>query len=87
MTWRIELDADVRKTLKKFDKPIARQIVRKLREIGTLEDPTAMGKPLLSNRAGFWVYRVGDHRIICDIQRGQLIVLVIDLQHRSQDYR
>lgn len=87
MTWRIELDEDVRKTLKKLDQPIARQILRKLREIEALDDPTTMGKPLLSNRKGFWAYRVGDYRVICDIQYGQLIVLVIELQHRSEAYK
>lgn len=87
MTWRIELDEDVRKTLKKLDKPVAQQILRKLREIESLDDPTTMGKPLLSNRSGFWVYRVGDYRVVCDIQYGQLIVLVIELQHRSEAYK
>lgn len=87
MTWKVELDEDVRKTLKKLDKPVAQQILRKLREIESLEDPTAMGKPLLSNRKGFWAYRIGDYRVICDIQYGQLIVLVIELRHRSEAYK
>lgn len=46
-----------------------------------------MGKPLTANRAGLWVYRVGDYRLICDIQFGQLIVLDIEVHHRSQNYR
>lgn len=87
MTWRIELDDDVRKTLKKLDRATARRIVEKLREVENLADPTDMGKPLTANRAGFWVYRVGDYRLICDIQYGRLVVLVLELQHRSENYR
>lgn len=87
MTWRIELDDDVRKALKKLDKPTARRIIGKLREVENLADPTDMGKPLTANRAGFWVYRVGDYRLICDIQYGRLVVLVLELQHRSENYR
>ncbi|GAA1162855.1 type II toxin-antitoxin system RelE family toxin [Nesterenkonia sandarakina] len=87
MTWKIELDEDVRKTLKKLDKPVAQQILRKLREIESLDDPITMGKPLLSHHKGFWVYRVGDFRVLCDIQYGQLMVLVIERQHRSEAYK
>lgn len=87
MAWTIEIDQDARKTLKKLDKPVARQITQKLREVGTLGDPTNMGKPLTANRKGYWVYRVGDHRLICAIQYGQLIVLVIEIQHRSEEYQ
>lgn len=87
MTWRIEVDDDARKTLRKLDKPAARRILAKLRIVESLTDPTDMGKPLTANRAGFWVYRVGDYRLICDIQFGRLVVLVIEVQHRSENYR
>lgn len=87
MAWKIEIDQDAHKALKKLDRPIARQIVQKLREIGSLQDPTDMGKPLTATRKGYWVYRVGDYRLICDVQYGQLIVLVIEIQHRSMGYR
>lgn len=30
---------------------------------------------------------VGDYRIICDIQDGKLIVLVVEIGHRSSVYR
>lgn len=87
MTWRIELDDDARKALRKLGEATARWIVRKLREVEGLADPTDMGKPLTANRAGFWVYRVGDYRLICDLQFGRLVVLVIEVQHRSESYR
>lgn len=73
--------------LKKLDKPVAQQILRKLREVESLDDPAAMGKPLLANRRGLWAYRVGDYRVICDLQYGQLVVLVIELRHRSEVYK
>lgn len=87
MTWRIELDDDARRTLRKLDKPTAQRIVAKLREVESLAHPTDMGKPLTANRAGFWAYRVGDYRLICDIQFGQLIVLVIEVQYRGENSR
>ncbi len=35
----------------------------------------------------YWRYPVGDYRIICDIQDGKLIVLVVEIGHRSSVYR
>lgn len=87
MTWKVELDENVREALKKLDKPVARQILSKLREIQSLDEPTTTGKPLLSTRKGFWVYQIGDYRFICDIQYKQLIVLAIELQDPSEAYR
>lgn len=87
MAWTIELDGDARKTLKKLDKAAAQQIVRKLREIGTLSDPTDMGKPLTANRKGFWAYRVGDYRLVCEIQRQKIVVMILEIRHRSEAYR
>jgi mRNA interferase RelE/StbE len=35
----------------------------------------------------FWRYRVGDCRIICDIQDGALRILVIEIGDRKSVYR
>lgn len=37
--------------------------------------------------SGYWRYKVGDYRVICDIQDERLVVLVIDIGHRSKVYR
>ena len=51
------------------------------------EDPRQRGKGLTANLTGLWRYRVGDYRVICDIQDGELVVLVLQVSHRSQAYR
>ena len=51
------------------------------------EHPTLRGKPLTANLAGLWRYRVGDYRLICDIQDGELVVLVLLIGHRREVYR
>jgi mRNA interferase RelE/StbE len=35
----------------------------------------------------YWRYRVGDYRIICDLQDGTLRVLVLEVAHRKDVYR
>lgn len=60
MTWRIEIDKDVQRSLKKLDKQIAKRIVAKLHEISQLDNPRSIGKGLTANMLGLWHYRVGD---------------------------
>lgn len=87
MAWRIEIDKDVQRTMRKLDKQIAKRITAKLREISQLDDPRSTGKALTGNLAGLWRYRVGDYRIVCDIEDGVLVILVVDVAHRREVYR
>lgn len=87
MAWRIEIDKDVQKSMRKLDKQVARRITSKLREIAQMDDPRSTGKALTGGMAGLWRYRVGDYRIVCDIEDGVMVVLVVDVSHRSEVYR
>ena len=70
-----------------MDKQTARRIRDELAEIAKLEDPRSRGKALVGNLAGLWRYRVGDYRIICDIEDGVLVILVVDVAHRREIYK
>lgn len=70
-----------------MDKQTARRIRNELVEIAKLEDPRSRGKALTGNLAGLWRYRVGDYRIICDIEDGVLLILVVDVAHRCEVYQ
>lgn len=87
MAWRIEIDKDVQREMKKLEKQVAKRITAKLREVSQLDDPRSMGKGLTGNLAGLWRYRVGDYRIICDIEDGVLLILVVDVAHRREVYK
>ena len=86
MVWRIELTAAVVKQLAKLDKAEARRITAFLRQrLARLDDPRATGKALPGPLLGtYWRYRVGDYRIICDIQDDVLCVLVIEIGNRRE---
>lgn len=58
-----------------------------LREVENLEDPRSRGKGLTANLAGLWRYRVGDYRVICDIEDNELVILAVDVEHRSEVYK
>ena len=59
--------------MRKLDRGIAARIFEELDEIAKLEDPRVRGKSLTGNLAGVWRYRVGDYRILCDIDDGRLV--------------
>lgn len=46
-----------------------------------------MGKALTGPLGSFWRYRVGEYRVICDIQDGRLRVLVVQIGNRREVYR
>jgi mRNA interferase RelE/StbE len=88
LAWRIELSSSAEKSLSKLDRQTAKRIVTFLRErVAASEDPRASGKVLTGPMAGRWRYRVGDYRIVCQIEDGRLLVLVLTIGHRSDIYR
>lgn len=50
------------------------------------EDPRIHGKGLTANRSGQWRYRIGDYRLICEIQDEELIILALTVGHRRKVY-
>jgi mRNA interferase RelE/StbE len=87
LAWTIKIDKDVQRSMKKLDKQIAKRITTKLREISQLENPRQQGKGLTGNLSGLWRYRVGDYRIVADIEDNVLVILVVDIEHRSKVYK
>jgi mRNA interferase RelE/StbE len=89
MTWRIEFAPGARKALKDLDPTVARRILKFLSErIAPTEDPRAIGEALRGSKLGeFWKYRVGDYRIICAIEDGEFLVMVVRIGNRREVYR
>ena len=89
MAWQIEFDPDALKDLKKLDRPVQIRLVAFLRDrLSQLDDPRSLGEALLGTRLGtYWKYRVGDWRIVCDIQDQRLIVRVLRVGNRREVYR
>ncbi len=89
MAWQIKLTDTASKQLSKLDKSEAKRITSFLRQrLATLSDPRTTGKALTGPHLGaYWRYRVGDYRIICDIQDGVLCILVIEIGNRREVYR
>jgi len=74
------------KQLKKLDGQFQRAIIQEMNEIATLDDPRQRGKALKANLSGLWRYRVGDYRVICDIQDAKILITVLRVGHRKNVY-
>ncbi|MFZ2451389.1 MAG: type II toxin-antitoxin system RelE/ParE family toxin [Methylovulum miyakonense] len=87
MQWRVELKAKAAQAINKLDAPQRERIRAFLKKQSTQTNPRATGKALQGQLAGYWRYRVGDYRIICQIKDGELLILVIEIGHRKDIYR
>jgi mRNA interferase RelE/StbE len=80
LAWTISYTETALKQLKKLDRPVARRLVDFMDErVAGAADPRSTGS--------YWRYRVGDYRLICDLQDGTLRVLVLEVAHRKDVYR
>lgn len=87
MTYEILTTEKFDKAIKKLDRQ-RQKIIQSWIEKNLVgcENPRVHGKGLTANRSGQWRYRVGDYRILADIQDSELILVLVDIGHRSRIY-
>ena len=83
---KIEYTETARKKLKKLYKTKQKRILDYMDEVALLENPRSRGKALVENMRGLWRYRVGDYRVICEIQDAKIIISVLKIGHRKNIY-
>jgi mRNA interferase RelE/StbE len=88
LVWTIEITRSAERQIKKLDRVAQALITRFLRDrLKSADNPRQWGKPLHGEKGGLWRYRVGDYRLICDIQDEKITVLLLEVGHRKDIYR
>jgi mRNA interferase RelE/StbE len=89
LAWKVEYTETARGQLRKLDRQIAGRILDFMdARVADGRNPRDTGKVLKGNLLGeFWRYRVGDFRVICDIQDERFHVLVIQIGNRREIFR
>lgn len=88
MSYTVEYTDLAYKNLKKLDKYTRKLILSWIhKNLVGCSNPCQHGKGLLGNKSEQWRYRVGDYRIICDIQDDKILVLVLEIGHRREIYK
>jgi mRNA interferase RelE/StbE len=89
LAFEIEFDPDALKDLKKLDHTVQQRLIAFLKlRVAPLDNPRDLGEALTGAKLGnYWKYRVGDWRIICDIQDKKVVVRVLRVGNRRAVYR
>ena len=83
MTWQIIWSEKSLKQLEKIDKKNAQKIYDTV--LDCLEEPFRM--VLRLTNSPFYRLRVGNYRVILDIQQSKMIIFVIETDHRAKIYK
>ncbi len=83
MIWTIHWSNKCLKQLKKLDKDIAKRIIHDVLDIK--DDPFAAVCRLANS--SFYRLRVGQYRVILDLQQAKMIIFVIESDHRHKIYK
>lgn len=88
MTYHVEFTKNALKELKSLDKATASLITGWIRKnLEGCDNPRIHGKGLTADKAGQWRYRVGDYRVIAQIQDRRVTILVVNIGHRRVIYK
>ena len=86
--YQVKYTKQFEKKLKKLDVSIQRLVLKWIKKhLVDCEDPKRFGKGLTANLKGYWRYRIGDYRLLAEIDENELIIIAIDIKHRSIVYK
>ncbi len=84
MAYQIKLKKSVLKDLKKLNPGVAEKILKVVEE--KLSDDPFKGKALKGRYEGLFRLRFGVYRVIYEIRKSELVVLVLRISHRKDAY-
>jgi mRNA interferase RelE/StbE len=85
--WQLKILKRAEKVLEKLDKPKQAKLANYLDNIRQLPEPHKKAKALTGKLTGLWRFRVNDFRIICQIDRKTITILVLDIGDRKEIYK
>lgn len=83
MTFEVRWTESSFKKLEKLNRQTQKRIIEKLDEAAA--DPFVIAKRL--SGVNLYSIRVGDYRVIISIERQKVIILVVEVGHRSKIYK
>ena len=85
MKYSVETTARFDNEFKKLDRYTQRMIKNWIdNNLVEAENPRQRGRGLTANRSGQWRYRIGDYRLICQINDNKLVILALSVGHRRK---
>ena len=88
MAYKLEFSKRFDKKFSKLDKSTQRYLFNWLiKNVDNVENPRYSGKSLTGNKTGLWRYRIGNYRVIADINDHRCIILALEVGHRKDIYK
>lgn len=84
MSYSISIKQSAAKALSKIDIPQRKRLIEAIDKLKT--NPTA-GSVLKGEFSGLRRIRIGDYRIVYEVQNEQLVILVIRVAHRREIHK
>lgn len=87
MIYHVESTMRFDREFKKLDRYTQRMIKAWIeKNLEGCTDPRRHGKGLAANRKGQWRYRVGNYRLLAEIQDDKIVILLLNVGHRRDIY-
>ena len=83
VAYRVEFLPKAEKQLEKLDRQVAARLVTAAEKLA--DNPRPAGCKKLQGRAGYRI-RVGDYRVIYEVNDSAVVVIVLELGHRREVY-
>mgnify|MGYP001059900128 CR=1 FL=1 len=85
--YKVVISDKAKKQLHKLDRQKFNVITAWIKKnLVDCENPRNKGKGLVGNHRREWRYRVGDYRIIADIDDNTITILIVGIGHRREIY-
>lgn len=86
MPYEVEWQRPAAKELRKIDPQVRRRIISAVEDLRT--DPRPAQSTQLKGAPANWLrVRIGDYRIVYEVNDDRLLILVLRVGHRSEVYR
>jgi len=85
MKYTVILSRRARKQLQKINRPNQLKIGKAINLLA--DNPHPSGRVLLKSKHTFWRICVGDYRIIYQVKKKELIILIVRIRHRKEVYQ
>lgn len=86
--YKIIFSKDFQKIFKKLDSSVQKLVASYIKHnLENTDDPRIHGKALIGDKKGLWRYRIGNYRLIVEIQDDKLIILILTFGHRKDVYK
>lgn len=84
--YQIKFKSSADKRFSKLPKDIQIRIIQKLEFFLSQPDPLFYAEILTNARIGTYRFRIGDYRVVFDLEEDE-IIMIVDIDHRKDIYR